>query len=234
MVMGLGSFGCITVSGKLNSANRFHHFMILQADTLCFSYPQGALFTNLSLRIPAGLSWVRGGDGRGKTTLLRLLAGEVALESGDLQINGVHLHTAPALYRQQVVWVDARSTAFDQVTAKDYFASVRGNYRGWDAAALQALTEGLSLTEHLHKPMYMLSTGSKRKVWLAAALASGAAVLLLDDPFAALDKPSIAFVVQQLRRMAQQQAQACVVAHYAQLADAQGALPLAATIDLGD
>jgi ABC-type multidrug transport system ATPase subunit len=208
--------------------------MILQADALCFSYPQCALFTNLSLRVPAGVSLVRGGDGRGKTTLLRLLAGDLAADAGDLQIKGVNLHAAPAQYLRQVYWVEPRSTAFDQVTPLDYFASLRSARPGWDAAALSGLTEGLSLTEHLHKPMYMLSTGSKRKVWLAAAFASGAAVLLLDDPFAALDKPSIAFVMQQLRRIVLQQAQACVVAHYAALADAQGALPLAATIDLGD
>lgn len=186
------------------------------------------------MHAPVGLSLVRGGDGRGKTTLLRLLAGDVAADSGQLQIKGVNLRDAPAQYRQQVVWVDPRSTAFDQITPIDYFASLRASYPGWDATAMPALTEGLSLTEHLHKPMYMLSTGSKRKVWLAAAFASGAALILLDDPCAALDKPSIAFVMQQLRRIAQQQVQACVVAQYVALADVQGALPLACTLELGD
>lgn len=208
--------------------------MILQANQLCYGYPQHALFTNLSLQVPAGVSLLRGGDGRGKTTLLRLLAGDVTPDAGDLQIKGADLRTAPALYRQQVYWVEPRSSAFDPVSPTDYFALLRGQYPLWDATALDALTRGLSLAEHLHKPMYMLSTGSKRKVWLAAAFASGAALVLLDDPFAALDKPSIAFVMQQLRSLAQQQVQACVVAHYAALADAQGTLPLAATIDLGD
>ncbi|MGA8514233.1 MAG: hypothetical protein WB821_05610 [Burkholderiaceae bacterium] len=64
--------------------------MILQADQLCYGYPQHALFTNLSLQVITGVSLVRGGDGRGKTTLLRLLAGDLALDSGDLQIKGMH------------------------------------------------------------------------------------------------------------------------------------------------
>jgi ABC-type multidrug transport system ATPase subunit len=208
--------------------------MILQADALCFRYPQHTLFADLCLRVPAGLNLVRGGDGRGKTTLLRLLAGQVPADSGRLSIHGDFLHSTPAAYRQQVFWVDARSTAFDQVAPTAYFASLCGTYPGWDATALDALTQGLSLSEHLHKPMYMLSTGSKRKVWLAAALASGAAVLLLDDPFAALDKPSIAFVLRQLRRLAHQRVQACVVAHYDLLRDAQGQLPLVSQTDLGD
>jgi ABC-type multidrug transport system ATPase subunit len=208
--------------------------MMLQADKVCFSYPQGILFTELSFQLSCGVSQVRGGDGRGKTTLLRLLAGDVPADSGRLYINSIDLRSAPAAYRQQIFWVEPRSTALDQITPTDYFASQRSYYASWNATALHTLTEGLSLTEHLHKPMYMLSTGSKRKVWLAAAFASNAALVLLDDPFAALDKPSIAFVMLQLRSIAQQQAQACVVAHYAALADAQGALPLVTTIELGD
>ena len=58
-------------------------------------------------------------------------------------------------------------------------------------AVLQHLIQAFELTPHLEKPLYMLSTGSKRKVWLAAAFASGAAVTLLDQPFAALDKASV-------------------------------------------
>jgi ABC-type multidrug transport system ATPase subunit len=209
---------------------------VLQVNALCFSYPHCiTLFTDLSFQLPPGLSLVRGGDGRGKTTLLRILAGEVPADAGRLRIHGIDLHSAPAAYKQQVFWMEPRSTALGQTTPTAYFASLRSVYPQWDSASLASLTEGLSLTEHMDKPMYMLSTGSKRKVWLAAAFASHAAVILLDDPFAALDKPSIAFVMQQLRRIVQSQnAQACVVAHYDVLADAHGTLPLAALIDLGD
>jgi hypothetical protein len=51
----------------------------------------------------------------------------------------------------------------------------------------------------MDKKLFMLSTGSKRKVWLAAGFASGADLLLLDEPFAALDAPSIAFVKELLQ-----------------------------------
>jgi ABC-type multidrug transport system ATPase subunit len=233
--MGVLSGGSIKVGHIHNARKHPSYFMILQADQLCFAYPQcAALFTGLSFQLQPGVSLVRGGDARGKTTLLRILAGDMATDSGRLRIHGVDLHGVPAAYRQQVFWMEPRSTAFDQITPSAYFESLRGIYAGWNAAALGTLTEGLSLTEHLDKPMYMLSTGSKRKVWLAAAFASKAALVLLDDPFAALDKPSIAFVMQQLRQMTQQQEQACVVAHYAIPADAQGPLALADTVDLGD
>ena len=98
-------------------------------------------------------------------------------------------------YQSQLFWVDARTQAFDQVTAADYWRGVQASHANFDARALSDLIEGLSLAEHQDKPLYMLSTGSRRKVWLAAAFASNAPVTLLDDPFAALDNPSIQFVL---------------------------------------
>ena len=49
----------------------------------------------------------------------------------------------------------------------------------------------------------MLSTGSRRKVWLAAAFASGAALTLLDQPFAAVDKASMRVMIEWLNGAAQ-------------------------------
>lgn len=206
---------------------------ILQVDGLRFEYPQRPLFTQFSVRIPPGVTLVCGGDGSGKTTLLRLLAGELQAQAGTLQINGVQLSDQPRAYQQQVFWIDPRSMAFEQITPLQCFAGLRHRYPGFpaaDAPLMHELISGLALAPHRDKPLYMLSTGSKRKVWLAAAFATGAAVTLLDDPFAALDKPSITFVLQHLAVAATHPTRACVVAHY----EALGQVPLASVIELGD
>ncbi len=205
------------------------HATVLHADNLGFAYPQRVLFADWSTRIPPGLTWVTGGEGSGKTTLLRLFAGVLPSERGRLSIQGAELGEQPAVYRQRVFWADPRSDALDQVSATAYFESLRKLYPDFDRQKLLPLIDGLSISEHVDKPMYMLSTGSRRKVWLAAAFASGAAVILLDDPFAALDKPSISFTMQLLEMAARLPASACVMSHY----EAPGNLPLAATIDLG-
>ncbi|MFJ2988192.1 ATP-binding cassette domain-containing protein [Collimonas sp. NPDC087041] len=203
---------------------------ILTAVNLTFNYPHQELFNNLSVEIPAGITLVRGGDGRGKSSLLRLMAGDLQAQAGELQINGVSLNEQPELYRRQVFWVDPRSEAFDQMTAHEYFASLHTAYPDFDDALLPALTEGLSLTPHLDKKLYMLSTGSKRKVWLAAAFAAGATLNLLDDPFASLDKASINFVVKMLNQFGTNPFQAWVIALY----ETPEGIPLAATVELGD
>ncbi|WP_198674938.1 ABC transporter ATP-binding protein [Rhodoferax ferrireducens] len=201
----------------------------LQIEDLCFSYPQRMVLTHLSVGIPPGVTLVHGGDGSGKSTLLRLLAGELPAQAGTLQVNNIRLGDSAVAYRQQVFWADPRSETLDQTTAVDYFKSLHRLYPRFDEQLMGELTAGLSLTPHLNKPLYMLSTGSKRKVWLAAAFASGAAVTLLDEPFAALDKASIGFVLELLADAAEHPTRAWVIADY----EAPGKVPLATTIELG-
>ncbi|MGK2899013.1 MAG: ABC transporter ATP-binding protein, partial [Burkholderiaceae bacterium] len=90
------------------------------------------------------------------------------------------------------------------------------------------LVDGFALTPHLDKPLYMLSTGSKRKVLLAAALASGRALVLLDEPTGGLDAASVRCLWQALARLAQQADRAIVIAS----AERIDQVPLAGTIEL--
>jgi ABC-type multidrug transport system ATPase subunit len=204
--------------------------VVLQLDGLCLRYAQRVIFEQLSAKIHPGVTLVQGGDGRGKTTLLRVLAGEQRGQTGSLKVNGVSLGDQPQAYRGQVFWADPSATEWEQTTALDYFKSLVPRYAQWDELLLGELVAGLSLAQHIEKPMYMLSTGSKRKVWLAAAFASGAAVTLLDEPFAALDKTSIGFVLELLQDAANHTTRAWVVADY----EAPAQVPLVAVIALGD
>ena len=169
-----------------------------------------------------------GDESSGKTTLLRLMAGEIAAHAGRLQINGEALADQPHAYRNQVFWADPRSEVFDSMTPVAYWAAAQKRYPAFDSQLLAELVEGLSLGQHQDKALYMLSTGSKRKVWLAAAFASGAAVTLLDEPFAALDKASINLVLELLHDAATHVTRACVMAGY----EAPPRVQLAATISL--
>lgn len=203
---------------------------LLLVSRLNFSYPGLDLFQDFSARIDAGVTLVRGGDGRGKTTLLNLLAGLMPARDGVLELNGLRLDSEPENYRRQVFFIDPRSEAYDQMTPPEVFAALAERYPQFDQALLPALTEGLSLTPHLEKKLFMLSTGSKRKVYLAAAFAARATLTLLDDPYASLDRASINFVAARLNEHAGDADRAWVVAMY----ETPEAVRLAGTIDLGD
>jgi len=185
---------------------------------------------NFSARISAGVTFIQGGDGRGKTALMRLLAGDLPATSGVLQLKGANLGESPSAYQDRVFWIDPRTEAKDALSPRAYFESIKAKFSGFDSQALHTLIEGLSLDEHADKALYMLSTGSKRKVWIAAAIASGAELILIDDPFAALDKPSIRYITQLLQDASKQSTRAWVISGY----EAPEGVNLAQLINLGD
>ena len=201
---------------------------LLLARDLGFSWPGRVLFSHWSADIPPGLTLIRGDDGSGKSTLLRLLAGALPPDAGELRIGGLSLREAPVAYRAQVFFTEPRTEVFDALTPVQFFEAQRQTCRAFDKQALDRLVDGLALDEQLGKQLFMLSTGSKRKVFLAAAFASGAALTLLDMPFAALDKASIACVMAALADAAGDTGRAYVLTDYV----APAGLRLASVIDL--
>jgi ABC-type nitrate/sulfonate/bicarbonate transport system ATPase subunit len=195
---------------------------LLRAQAVGFAWPEGpAVLVDAQFLITAGLSLVRGGDGRGKTTVLRLLAGECA-------------PTAGRLLREVVpqFWRDPRDPADDALGVQTWLAREQARYPTWDTAYAAALLEGFALVPHQGKALCQLSTGSRRKVWLVAALACGAPLVLLDAPFSALDTPARVLLARELGRVADARRQAFVIADV----ECPPALAhrLAALIDLGD
>lgn len=189
--------------------------VVLQARGLGFAYPKKlALFTNWSVDIAPGVTWVGGDESTGKTTLLRLLAGELSPHNGSLQVNGIPFKEQAQAYRNHIAWVDPRTQTFDGLTPSAYWDGLRQRHPAFADALLTDLIGGLALEPHLPKSLYMLSTGTKRKVFLAGAFASGATITLLDEPFAALDKASIALVLELLQEAAAHPNRAWVVADY--------------------
>jgi ABC-type multidrug transport system ATPase subunit len=125
--------------------------------------------------------------------------------------------------------MDPRTSAWDQSSPLQFWEQGKRLWPLWSAEICRELASALGLDEHLAKPMYMLSTGSKRKVWITAACASGAELTCLDEPFAALDRASIRTITELLQDAAAHSPRAWVLADY----EAPAGVPLAATIDLG-
>ena len=188
---------------------------LLAVRDLHFSYGASPVFVGLNLTIQPGLNLVHGGESCGKTSLLRLLAGVLQVQKGAIEWLGLDpaqslgQAAAPSVY-----WMDPRDAQHDAIPARAYFELLRARYADFSQSDLDALVQDLGLPEQLDKPLYMLSTGSKRKVWLAGAFASRCHLTLIDEPFAALDQRSIARVKAWLNRAAQDRERACVFADY--------------------
>ena len=201
---------------------------ILDIQHLHFAYPDvPALVAGWSLCIGPGVTLVHGDTGSGKSTLLRLLAGNLPA-SGQRILGGVALDADPAAYRRQRFLCDLASDAFDQMNAHECTAAWRADDPGFRPDEWQALVDGFSLRGHLEKKLFMLSTGSRRKVWLAYALACGRPLVLLDEPTGGLDAPSTRCLWAALTRTAASTQRAVVVAR----SETLDQVPLAGTISL--
>jgi len=201
---------------------------ILQIDDLGFAYPgEAPLWRGWSANIGSGVTQLFGDTGSGKTTLLRILAGTLPA-TGCLTLAGLRLDQDAAAYRQAVFHVDPATEAWHQMTGEACTAALQAGDSGFDAARWQALVAAFGLAEHIAKPMFMLSTGSRRKVWLAAALASGRRLVLLDEPTGGLDGPSVRALWSAVEDFATRPERALVIAS----SEAITRVPLAATLAL--
>jgi ATPase subunit of ABC transporter with duplicated ATPase domains len=180
-----------------------------------FSYGATPIFENLNLVIPAGLTVLYGVESCGKSTLIRLLAGDLSAEKGLIEWHWLDsAQWGGTSLREHIYWIDPRDPQHDAHSAQAYFGLLRARYTGFSDPILSALLPELGLSEHLEKPLYMLSTGSKRKVWLAGAFASQCRLTLLDEPFAALDQRSVGCFKNWLNRMSGEPERAWVIADY--------------------
>ncbi len=188
---------------------------LLEARSVDLAVGGRPILRGWSAAVSAGLVLVLGDEGAGKTSVLRLLAGETAPGAGSLHLNGaVH---GTAAYGTQVFWHDPRIGAPPDSTPLAWGAQWAERHPRWREDEWLRHLHGFALQPHVDKAMFQLSTGSQRKVLLAAALASGAPLTLIDEPVAALDRPSIAYLCTALAhegRTPRWPDRAIVLAHY--------------------
>ncbi len=140
------------------------------------------VFESCNYDFKAGrISVLKGASGKGKTTLLRLIAGLETADSGIIDITG----TARYSYAFQ----DIRLLPWLNVTENIVFGMDHVHLNKHEISQLEVyLLEKMELTEHSHKFPHELSGGQQQRVGLARALAAGSNILLLDEPLSGLDK----------------------------------------------
>ncbi len=163
----------------------------LRIDSLVFAYGQRWLFEGFCAQAGAGVTWVQGANGSGKSTLLRLLAGALTPRHGSFELAGRRYaagdRMAPLPWRQQTFWCLSDPPPTPWLTIAECLGFVSGTYADVDAERVREQVEALGLTKALATPLRDASLGQQRKTLLALALALPVKLLLLDEPFNALD-----------------------------------------------
>ncbi len=168
---------------------------VLQACDLAGQRGERALFEHLELALePGAVVWLRGRNGRGKTSLLRLLAGLATPMAGEVRVGGVPQRQAGAAGRRGLAYIGHQNALKDDLTAAEalrFLARTRGDQP--DDETLALALQRLGVRGSRHAPVRTLSQGQRRRVALARlALCMHAELWLLDEPFDALDADGIA------------------------------------------
>ena len=159
---------------------------------------------NVDFTVPAGsLTALLGPSGSGKSTLLRAIAGLDHPDTGTVILNGRDVTGVPP-QRRGIGFVFQHYAAFKHLTVRDNVAFGL-KIRKWRRAEIDAkvdnLLEVVGLAGFRHRYPHQLSGGQRQRMALARALAVDPEVLLLDEPFGALDAKVREDLREWLRRL---------------------------------
>jgi len=173
--------------------------MSIEVRGLSKSFDDHPVLRDVSLDIPEGeLVALLGPSGCGKTTLLRIIAGLEVPDAGEVRHAGEDVSARSARERNVGV-VFQHYALFRHMTVAEnvgFALGVRHRPKQEIAARVQELLQLVQLDGFRHRYPHQLSGGQRQRIALARALATEPRILLLDEPFGALD----ARVRQELRR----------------------------------
>ncbi len=162
---------------------------VLEARALACVRGEKRLFSDLNLRVVSGVCLhIRGENGVGKTSLLRLLTGLAKPDSGEVFWSNQSITKEPLVYHRDLLFLGHRDALKEDLTALEnvqMYAALDDVALSREKALAALWRFGLRGREHL--PVNFLSAGQKRRVLMARMLTREAKLWILDEPFNALD-----------------------------------------------
>jgi heme exporter protein A len=177
----------------INSSTPIPFYPALEARGIRCVRGERELFSGLDMRVSSGeCLHIRGENGVGKTSLLRLLAGLTSPESGEVLWNGSPIKKEESGYRDQLLFLGHRDALKEDLSALEnlrMYAALDGVALSEQDAFASLWQFGLKGREDL--PVSCLSAGQKKRVLMARMLTRRAQAWILDEPFNALDMHAV-------------------------------------------
>lgn len=157
----------------------------------------------IDLVVPGGSFYgIVGPNGAGKTTTLSMVAGLLRPDAGRVEIGGVDLVARPREAKQRMGVLPDRLRTFDRLTGRQllhYYGVLRGVNAGVVDTRTRDLARAFDLVDALQRPVSDYSAGMTKKIMLAGALIHSPRLLVLDEPFEAVDPVSSAVILDILK-----------------------------------
>ncbi|MBU1619405.1 MAG: ATP-binding cassette domain-containing protein [Gammaproteobacteria bacterium] len=183
---------------------------MLTINNLSFGYGKQQLFSNLKLQLDAGLHWLSGVNGSGKSSLLRVLAGLDKASQGSISF---HQHQVGSSAYQTLVSISADAVAPLQDNTVLGVLQLVARCRGTAMEQLLLHAKAFALEPLLKQKVAVLSLGQQKKLSLTLALAANPQLVLLDEPFNALDPDSLIYCCSVLQAAKERGALVLIASH---------------------
>lgn len=169
----------------------------LQVNNLSFDYTNCPLLKGINITLPSGhLLHVKGENGSGKTTFLKLLAGLFVPTEGSIRFRNLSLKDNKSLYQRNVCYVGHKLGIHAALSiGENRFFDL---HYGRNELDWLSIMDALSLSGLERLPCHYLSAGQKRRVALLRLFMSNAVIWLLDEPFVTLDTKAQGFLMQKI------------------------------------
>ena len=168
------------------------------------SYGAQPVLRGVSFAVQRGeILGLLGPNGCGKTTTLRLVAGFLSPDSGEVRVCGEPLGSGSLAARRRIGYLPERAPLYDALRVHDYLdfvAAAKGVLRPARAQAIERAIVDFALESVVRKPVGMLSKGYRQRVGLAQATLADPEVLLLDEATNGLDALQIVEARALIRR----------------------------------
>lgn len=171
---------------------------MIRTEGLTKSYRDKQVLRGVSLQVQAGeVFGFVGPNGAGKSTFLKCLVGVVHPDGGSIEVAGADARRDALAARRRVGYAPGETTLYARMRAEELLNFAIAHHPHADARRGRELLDRFSVPRS--QRVGKLSHGMKRKVLLAQAIASGAPVLLLDEPMEGLDPEARRSVEELLR-----------------------------------
>ncbi|MFC4298427.1 ATP-binding cassette domain-containing protein [Castellaniella hirudinis] len=173
---------------------------MLRLDKLTKRYGDYLVFQGLSQTFGPGCVALCEEESTGKSSLLSLIAGVFAPDEGEVWIDGHSMAREPLQAKARLAYVPDDCLAFPTLTGRGLLEQAAAEKQASLDEAVFDLAERLGLSPHLDKRFEQMSTGTRRKVYLTAAMLGDPAVIVADGPSNGLDTQARIALAEQFRR----------------------------------
>ncbi|GAE94674.1 ABC transporter [Gracilibacillus boraciitolerans JCM 21714] len=176
----------------------------LRVDNLYFNYEENIILDNLNLTVNRGeVLWIKGSNGVGKSTLLKILTGVIKIESLQMKFYDEQFKSMND-YKKSIAYIPDYPMLYDFLNGYDNLKLIMNLWKISNKTKYidlaNHLANELQIKDYLSQQVGNYSLGMKHKLFFIAMFAREPKILFMDEPFSAWDNKSYGIALEILQR----------------------------------